>query len=55
MIPKNWQGLRRGSREHIETWLSGIKRAAAAAEADADAEGGAGCGLAGKSLIGQLV
>ena len=54
MIPKNWQGLRRGSREHIETWLSGIKRAAAA-EADADAEGGGGCGLAGKSLIGQLV
>ena len=54
MIPKNWQGLRRGSREHIETWLSGIKKAAAAAEADAD-EGGGGCGLAGKSLIGQLV
>ena len=53
MIPKNWQGLRRGSREHIETWLSGIKKAA---ESPADA-GGDGCGGygGGKSLIGQVL
>ena len=48
MIPKNWSGLRRGSREHIETWLDGIKKAA---ESPADAAGGGYGG--GKSLIGQ--
>ena len=50
MIPKNWAGLRRGSREHIETWLDGIKKAA-----ESSAAGGldGGCVGGGKSLIGQ--
>ena len=51
MIPKNWSGLRRGSREHIETWLDGIKRAAESAAAGGGPDGG--CGGGGKSLIGQ--